>query len=275
MASGGGDWVHAGQAVAHAGSMTICCPVTVVASSPNPSYATEIETRTPQFLKGQAEVARKRLAGLRPGGSQWLGPASWIQELSEAATEPLLETLGFQRPTTITRLSAALVATIRAGPQPVVLVLTPWGERLDASWRLGVTEAIRRSAKWCLLFNGTHIRIVNARWGPAAADAFWSSTSTSRWTTREPFAAFWGVVHASTFSPEANGETRLQAIVQASQRHSASVSQSLREGVIEASRRRGRRPAWFPRTPDGCLFGERRIQSRHSRSWRRSGRRGQ
>src|SRR4029450_12979172 len=103
---------------------------------------TEIETRTPQFLKAQAEVARKRLAA-PPQGSQGLGPASPIQALLETATEPLLETLGFQRPTTITRLSTALVATIRAGPHPVVLVLTLWGERLDASWRLAVTEAIR------------------------------------------------------------------------------------------------------------------------------------
>ena len=84
-----------------------------------------------------------------------------------------------------------------------------------------------------LLFNGTHIRIVDA--DQLHSDAFWSSTSTSRWTTRKSSPSFWGVVHASTFSPGANGETRLQAIVHASQRHSASVSQSLREGVIEAS----------------------------------------
>jgi Eco57I restriction-modification methylase len=193
---------------------------------------TEIETRTPQFLKAQAEVARKRLAGLRQA-SQWLGPASSIQALLEAATEPLLETLGFQRPTTITRLTTALVATIRAGQQPVVLVLTPWGERLDASWRLAVTEAIRRSAKWCLLFNGTHIRIVDA--DQLHSRRFLEFDLDLALDNAQVFAAFWGVVHASTFSPEANGETRLQAIVHASQRYSASVSQSLREGVIEAS----------------------------------------
>jgi Eco57I restriction-modification methylase len=193
---------------------------------------TELETRTPESLKSRAEVARKRLAGLRQA-CQWLGPASSIQALLEAATEPLLEALGFDRPTTITRRDTGLVATIRAGSQPVVLVLAPWGERLDGSWRLAVTEAIRRSAKWCLLFNGTHVRVVDA--DQLHSRRFLEFDVDLAVDNAQVFAAFWGLVHASTFLPEANGETRLQTIVHASQRHSASVSQSLREGVIEAS----------------------------------------
>ena len=38
-----------------------------------------------------------------------------------------------------------------------------WGARLDPFWRPAVVEAGRRGASWCVLFNGTHVRLVNAR----------------------------------------------------------------------------------------------------------------
>src|SRR5262249_24099781 len=106
---------------------------------------TELLPRTSEAPLAQAETGRKRIASLRPA-CEWLGPASSIQTLLAAAAEPLLEALGFDTPTTITARNASLVATIRAGSQPVVLVLIQWGERLDSVWRLAVTEAIQRAA---------------------------------------------------------------------------------------------------------------------------------
>ena len=56
----------------------------------------------------------------------------------------------------------AAVATLRSDGGGVAMVVTNWGERLDPWWRLAVVEAGRRGASWCLLFNGTHLRLVNA-----------------------------------------------------------------------------------------------------------------
>ena len=51
---------------------------------------------------------------------------------------------------------------LRSDSVVVALVVTNWGERLDPWWRAAVVEAGRRGASWCLLFNGTHVRLVNA-----------------------------------------------------------------------------------------------------------------
>ena len=73
--------------------------------------------------------------------------------------------LGFGAPTQVEMTEpsgAAFAATVRAGESVVAVLVTPWGERLDSFWRLAVVQAMRRSAAWCLLFNGTHLRIVDA-----------------------------------------------------------------------------------------------------------------
>src|SRR6266446_6461856 len=49
----------------------------------------------------------------------------------------------------------------RADSHNVALLVAAWGERLDPLWRVAVTEAMRRFAPWGILFNGTHLRIVD------------------------------------------------------------------------------------------------------------------
>ena len=90
-------------------------------------------------------------------------------------------------------------------------------------WREAVTESIERRAPWCLLFNGTHLRIVDA-----------GRLFTRRYVefdldqTLDDPRTFCGVLDGS--------ECRLAAgSVDASDRHASGVRRSLKGGVLTAS----------------------------------------
>ncbi len=164
----------------------------------------------------------------------WLGPASSLHTLLEAAAAPFFEALGFDRPTAIAHADSSLIGTVRAGAQPVLLLVAGWGERLDPFWRVAVTEAMRRSAAWSLLFNGTHVRVVDA--SRLYARRFLEFDIDLALEDDGTFGAFWSLLHASAFDVAADGgRTRLHDIVDASERHASAVSKSLRDGVLAAS----------------------------------------
>src|SRR4029079_7698680 len=91
-----------------------------------------------------------------------LGPASSLRAMLNAGAEPLVRALGFEAPANIAHAGSIVAATLRDEHRAVALVVAGWGQPLDSLWREGVTEAIQRLAPWCLLFNGTHLRIVDA-----------------------------------------------------------------------------------------------------------------
>src|SRR5262245_6122160 len=90
-----------------------------------------------------------------------VGPSSSLRALLQDRASPLLAALGFSPPADVEDADARLIATVTGGGRPVLLVVTAWGDRLDALWRLAVTHAKRRSAAWCVLFNGAHLRVVD------------------------------------------------------------------------------------------------------------------
>src|SRR5438128_1005756 len=91
-----------------------------------------------------------------------LGPASSLRTLVEASAEPLLRALGFGELRHVEFGPDAVIATLSAGSDPVALVVTGWGQRLEPHWRFAVVHSRRRDLSWCLLFNGTHLRLVEA-----------------------------------------------------------------------------------------------------------------
>jgi hypothetical protein len=152
-----------------------------------------------------------------------LGPASSLRTMLNAGAEPLAAALGFASPSMTATRERTLAATLRDGRRVIALLVTAWGEPLDPLWREAATEAIERRAPWCLLFNGTHLRIVDAE-----------RLFTRRYvefdldqTLDDPraFAAFWTVMNASS----------LQELVNASDRHANGVCRSLQAGVLAAS----------------------------------------
>ena len=143
----------------------------------------------PGLESGRARLGRWRHL------CRWLGPASTVPSLFEAAAAPLVDALGFDVPSRVERAGGCVLATIHAGPEPVVLLVSAWAERLDPFWRLAITEAMRRAAAWALLFNGTHLRLVDAdrlyarRFAEFDVDLVIDQERT--------FAAFWALMYST------------------------------------------------------------------------------
>jgi hypothetical protein len=179
--------------------------------------------------------------GVRRGLTEWrqrcrrtLGPSSSVRAMLDVGAAPLATTLGFDPPAALAPLKDAVAATLGAGSNAVALLVTVWGSRLDPFWRAGVTEAARRSAGWCLLFNGTSLRLLDA--GRLYARRYVEFDLDLAIDDERSFAAFWSVIRADMFAAGAHGfPTRVNAVVAASDRHAAGVCRSLRQGVLSAS----------------------------------------
>jgi hypothetical protein len=160
-----------------------------------------------------------------------LGPASSVRTMFDAAAAPLAEILGFERPVDAESIGGILVATLRSGDRSVGLVVANWGDRLDPLWRQAVTSAQRRLARWSLLFNGTHLRIVDV--DRVYARRFLEFDLDLAVDDERTFAAFWSTARAAVLTEP--GRPSLNEIVSASEQHATAVCRSLREGVLAAA----------------------------------------
>src|SRR2546425_1372327 len=151
-----------------------------------------------------------------PGPHVILGSRGPTPARSRSAASDLARAAGARR----SRLKAA-----RPDSHNVALLVAAWGERLDALWRVAVTQAMRRFASWGLLFNGTHLRIVDST-RPYARRYLEFDLELAADDERA-FAAFWSVMRSLP--------TAFHAMVAASERHASRVCRSLKDGVLSAS----------------------------------------
>jgi hypothetical protein len=93
--------------------------------------------------------------------SRGLGPSSSLRAMLNAGAGPLLAVFGFRPGIAITPHERSLAATVLGGARPVALLVARWGEPLDPLWREAVIEAIARLAPCCLIYNGTHLRVID------------------------------------------------------------------------------------------------------------------
>jgi hypothetical protein len=154
-----------------------------------------------------------------------LGPASSLRAMLGIGAAPLASAMGLSAPRDIAPDRAVLVATLDAGSEPVVLVVSPWSDPLDSYWRSGVTHAMHRSARWCALFNGASLRLMDA-----ARPHSRRYTQFDLDTVADDERAFAAFSFVATRFPAALG-----ALVQESERHGVSVCRSLKDGVLSAS----------------------------------------
>ena len=152
-----------------------------------------------------------------------LGPASSLRAMLNAGAEPLAAALGFEPPANIDPGERTVAATLRDRRSAVALLVVSWGQPLGPLWREAVTEAIQRLAPWCLLFNGTHLRIVDAGWLFTRRYVEFDLDQTL--DDPRAFEAFWTVMKAPS----------LHDLVDASDRHAGGVCRSLKAGVLAAS----------------------------------------
>jgi hypothetical protein len=178
------------------------------------------------------EQQRRRLCEWRKRCAA-LGPTSTPGTILQVAAAPLVDVLGFDAPARIQPADSAVAATLTGGAQPVAMLVTCWADPLDPLWRPAVMQAARRSAVWCVLFDGLRLRIVDA--SRLYARRYLEFDLDLVLDNPLAFAAFWRTFSAASLTAEPADAASLHALVAASDRHAAGVCQSLREGVLDAS----------------------------------------
>jgi hypothetical protein len=183
---------------------------------------TFLETVLPEASDEPAAIGRRELACWRKQNSS-LGPASSLRAMLDAGIRPFAAALGLDLGSGISYRSTNVAATLVGGPDPIAVLVTSWGEALDPLWRSAVTAALERAAACCLLFNGTHVRLVDTsrsfsrRYVEFDLDAILDDERS--------FRAFWTVLRGFP----------LHELIAGSDRHGANVCRSLKSGVLEAS----------------------------------------
>jgi N-6 DNA Methylase/Eco57I restriction-modification methylase len=185
------------------------------------------------FLEGHLrtedrdEAVHRRFIDARRRASA-LGPSSSLRALLDTGARPIVDVLGFQPPQDLERVDAALAATLTkatGSTAGLLLIVTPWAEPLDSLWHACIRQALLRSTRWCLLFSGSHLRLVDA--SRPYSRRFVQFDLDAVADDEEVFAAFWFVMRRV---PEA-----LHLLVDESEQHGVAVCRSLKEGVLSAS----------------------------------------
>jgi hypothetical protein len=162
-----------------------------------------------------------------------LGPAAGLRAMVEIGIEPLVRVLGFPGLEDVRYAERTAAATL-GGTRSVAAVTTAWAEPLDALWRIAVVEARHRHAGWCLLFNGLHVRLVDAQRVYSRRHVDLDLDEAADEATGA--AALWALCAAPAFALGEDSAVHISRLVAASERHGADVCRSLRDGVLEASK---------------------------------------
>ena len=190
-----------------------------------------IEQLLPAALEPAAAEAHRALTAWRSRCAM-LGPSSTPRAILQSAAS-LFAALGFDAAGQIEPADPAVSGTLRSGDRPIALVVTAWGEAREPLWRLAVTQAARRNAAWCLIFNGLQLRIVDA--GRLYARRHLEIDLDLAIDHARVFAALLHLFGAPALAAGAEDPRSLHALVAASDRHAAGVCRSLRDGVLAAS----------------------------------------
>jgi hypothetical protein len=186
----------------------------------------------------EGEAIRERSGSARRALIAWrrrtsgLGPASSVRTMLETGAAPLVALLGGDTPSSIEPSDRGLAAIVRFDGAAVALVVTTWGAHLDPVWRSAIAAALKYAAAWCLLFNGSHLRIVDAR--RLYSKRFTEFDLDLAADDERAFAALWSLVRAEMFSIGKAGSP-LDELVRASEGYASGVCRSLRDGVLAAS----------------------------------------
>ena len=140
----------------------------------------------------------------------------------EAGVQPFVRLLGFE---TVDRIEIGNVVppAPRRGGRPVVaLLVARWGDRLDPLWRAAVVEATRRGSAWCVLFNGTHVRLIQA--SRVLSRRFVEFDLDVAADDERTAAAMWMVLGAGALSSaDGSSTTALQTLVEESDRQASAI----------------------------------------------------
>lgn len=162
-----------------------------------------------------------------------LGPASSLRALFDVGAVPLMRALGFGT-SFVDASDDYLVARLSTVRGSAALLVAPWAGRLDSFWRTSVVEARRLGSRWALVFNGSHLRVLDA--GRLFARRHLEFDLDLAVDDDRTCAAFWATVSADALTgDDMRSPGGLSRLVTASDAYAAGVCGSLRDGVLNAS----------------------------------------
>jgi len=185
----------------------------------------------PAVASADFNEARHTLSAWRTA-SAGLGPSSTPRTILQSSA-PLFATLGFAPAERIEPAEPGVAATLHTPDRAVAVLVPTWGDAQESLWRLAVTQAARRSASWCLLFNGLHLRIVDA--SRLYARRHLQIELDLALDDPRAFAVLLNLFGAAALGSPPDDPRSLHALVAESDRHAAGVCRSLRDGVLSAS----------------------------------------
>ncbi len=187
-----------------------------------------LESRANQDAAPQPSTAAIGLALKRAAAS--CGPASALRALLHAGALPLLAALGFNRIVDTHESGAGMATLLESDAARVVLLVVPFGARLDPCWRHAVVAARQAGAEWALLYNGCCLRLVDATHLHARRHLEFDLDAA---TLPTAINALWLTVSAEAL--RGGDAAALRSLLSASQEHASAVCRSLRDGVLGAS----------------------------------------
>jgi len=180
-----------------------------------------------QLGERDRDRGRRQLQTWCRGRAAALGPASSLRTMLDRGAAPLMAILGYEAGSLGAGHGPAGVPLGAPAGVSAGLLVCPWGVDPDRLWREAVREGIRVDARWCFVFNGVALRLVDAARTYARRHVEIDLELAAG--DERLFAVLWGFLHARALAPAAGPLADL--IVEASERHGAGVRTSLGEGV--------------------------------------------
>jgi hypothetical protein len=117
-------------------------------------------------LPGATPPPSEFIAALEGWWQRWastMGPSASLRAMGDAIVIPLLKLLGYEITRRIDRPLHTALEAVADGVVTLPVVIVPWNEPLDHTWREAVRDAIVADAKWCICCNGPWLRLVDAQ----------------------------------------------------------------------------------------------------------------
>ena len=184
----------------------------------------------PRSVDARAQRHAANFGRLWDAAGDALGPASGATAVLDALTRPLASWLGFDLPTLHLRRSrSAITGVLTARATRVAVVTLPWQASLDGAWASALATGTSTLSRWCVIVNGTTLRLVDAHrpWARAHADMHLALAARDA----RAAAALARGLHARAF---AGSPSQLEAWVADSARLAERASASLDRGSRDA-----------------------------------------
>jgi hypothetical protein len=178
----------------------------------------------------EPDAARRRMRTWHATVRATLGPTANARTVLDLVAVPLVSHLGF-RSVVIHRAPAPPYALLHTGIREAgVLLATAWGQDPAGAWRDAVTRGVGHDVRWCFCVNGPALRLFDAK--RLYSRRFAEFDIALAIDDEATFKVLWGLLRATAMTTP--GDSTLDCAVERSERHRASVRDSLQGGVHDA-----------------------------------------